>query len=370
MAFFGDALFTPFISLYLVSLGLGSLQKGIILGILPLGSFLGNYFYSFFSGGFKRNKRLLKIISLVEIAFILGSAFTSDFYLLIFTVFFSSFNNSSYFQIQDGTSIISLKREKKTFNQVRIFGSLGYALALLGGYFVLEKVAYNILFSISALCFLLVFFLLLFVKDEETDSERGDEKKEKGRFVKEFWLYLAFYVLLFGSLNCEGFIFPIFYKGEGISDSFYSLFNFFKTGLEIIIIVLYKPLKKIFKSNLGLLLIASLMAIGSSLCAGLISDSYLSIGFSFALRGICSGLIIVSMVEALNEILGANKTARGLTLTIGSMNLFTGIFNFVFTYALSENYYKMDFLMLFGLQILGVICLIIIKKVSKNKSLD
>jgi predicted MFS family arabinose efflux permease len=80
--FFGDALFTAFISLYLVSIDLNALEKGIVLGLVPIGLFLGNLFYSRFAKSYKDNIRLLKIISLIEGLLILFFGFIKNFYVI------------------------------------------------------------------------------------------------------------------------------------------------------------------------------------------------------------------------------------------------------------------------------------------------
>ena len=44
-AFFGDALFSPFIALYFISLGFSDFQRGILLALIPISTILGNFIY-------------------------------------------------------------------------------------------------------------------------------------------------------------------------------------------------------------------------------------------------------------------------------------------------------------------------------------
>ena len=44
-SFFGDALFTPFIALYYISIGYSDFQRGILLALIPISTIVGNFIY-------------------------------------------------------------------------------------------------------------------------------------------------------------------------------------------------------------------------------------------------------------------------------------------------------------------------------------
>jgi PPP family 3-phenylpropionic acid transporter len=366
LVFFADALFTPFVALDLVALNMTSLQKGLILGLLPLGSFLGNLVFSFFTGSFKRNKILLEITSIAQALMILGCALFSNFTLLIISFFFSAFFNSAYFQIEDGTSIVAIKKEKRLFNEIRIFGSIGYCLSLLFTAFALKNITYKILFSISASLFLLTALVLIFLKSYPEEI-KPKEAKERSPINRTFILYFIFYVFCIGSQNVEAYLFPLYYSYTGIEDSIYSFCSFLRTIVETVIILLYKPIKKLLKTSKMGLLASAILEILSTMSALLIpsTSNLVSISIAFLFRGLASGLIIISLVEAINEIFGDSKTAKNLNLIRGGMYLFTGIGNFLFTYVLKNISYQYDFLILLAFKMIGLIFLVL--SMSKRK---
>ena len=163
-AFFGDALFSPFIALYLISIGFSDYERGILLAVIPICTIIGNFIYGKLSSSLKRNFFLLKILSLVNSLVIILFGLTKDFYLLLILTILFGLHNSSYFSIQDGVGVTICEEEKKIYSRSRMFGSLGYCIALLSGSYLVSLLDYRYIFIIAGSFFFLINVIALFIK--------------------------------------------------------------------------------------------------------------------------------------------------------------------------------------------------------------
>ena len=158
-AFFGDALFSPFIALYLISRGFLDYQRGILLAVIPICTIIGNFIYGKLSSSLKKNFTLLKILSLINAVVIICFGLTSNFYLLLILTILFGLHNSPYFSMQDGVGVNLCEKEKKIYSRTRMFGSLGYCVALLSGSYLVSLFDYTYIFIISGVFFLLIIII-------------------------------------------------------------------------------------------------------------------------------------------------------------------------------------------------------------------
>ena len=169
-AFFGDALFTPFIALYLISKGFSDFQRGFLLAIIPFLTILGNAIYGKFSSKLSKNFLLVRILSIINAVVIILYGLVSNYYLLIVLTILFGLHNSSYFSLQDGVGVILCEREKKIYSRTRMFGSIGYCIALFSGSFLVLNIDYTPLFIIAGSFFFLVNIILIFSIIENANS--------------------------------------------------------------------------------------------------------------------------------------------------------------------------------------------------------
>ena len=112
-AFIGDALFTPFIALYFISLGFTDYQRGILLALIPISTILGNFIYGKLSSRLYQNIKLLKFLGLMNALIIITFGFIKNYYVLLVLTILFGLNNSPYFSIQDGVGVSLCEKEKK-----------------------------------------------------------------------------------------------------------------------------------------------------------------------------------------------------------------------------------------------------------------
>jgi len=367
-AFFADALFTPFLALYFLSVGLSKNECGILLAIVPFATFFGNYFYAFLLRRGIKPLFLMRLLSLFEGIVVLAIGFISQFWGLLVLLSFFSLNNSPYFQIQDSYSAGETKRWGKSFYSIRIFGSLAYATALLLGYFLLKNVDYRSVFVISSVFFFVDFALTFFLHESGNNDfpQRDIQKKNNFLSNRHLVLYVIFYVLVFGSLSIGSYVLPIHLKELGLADNEYSAFNGLRVLCEILAVFLSTKIEKWLKGSKNSLIVSSVLFLLSSLVVVCVKGAYPIVIANYLLRGFGGGLFIVSSVHYVQTIVGDSALSKGLTISAGTMNLFVGLGNLASPYL----YDSWSFPFLFGIlalfQGIGLIFLIVSPKTNEQ----
>jgi PPP family 3-phenylpropionic acid transporter len=332
IVYFADALFTPFYGLYLRGLKFSDTQIGILLGLIPFSACLGSLFIGRLGTSFRHNILLLKIIALWEAIGVILLAFLTNFYLLVGVVILLAFVNGVYYQIEDGASSFALQKEGKPYNSVRIFGSLGFGVALVVCFFVLKVSPYRWLFVSAAGLFVAVFVLLFFLRPYS--DEDVPVKKEKGRGLqgifsnRAFVFFFLFYFLLDGVISIQGYILPLYLNSLGLSDSDYSLLSAFRVGIEIIAVFFYQPIKKWLKNDRNCLLVGGGILFLSTIFILVFQNPWAIAFGNYFCRGLGGALLFIGFVNYLSSILPHAQVTTGLALCAAMMDIFTGAMNF------------------------------------------
>ena len=358
-AFFGDALFSPFIALYLISIGFSDYERGILLAVIPICTIIGNFIYGKLSSSLKRNFFLLKILSLVNSLVIILFGLTKDFYLLLILTILFGLHNSSYFSIQDGVGVTICEEEKKIYSRTRMFGSLGYCIALLSGSYLVSLLDYRYIFIIAGTFFFLINVIALFIKlpVQEKIIEKEDIKYKDLFKNKTFVLYSLFYLLVNGIWVIGEAYTSTYFNYLEVKDSTYSLMYGIQVGIEIVVIFICSLLIK-KKFNIKLLLLISCIAI---------SLRYLLLGTNLSpltlmiitslLRGIGWGGFLSSHLLLVKKVLGISLTTKGITFLAIITNLLGSIGNFFAPYIYLNISFRWLYLIFGFIQIIGTIIL-------------
>jgi PPP family 3-phenylpropionic acid transporter len=365
----GDALFSPFFALFFASAGLTTIQSGILLGLVPFFLFLGDFVCGFLSTSYKRNLTIIRMCCLLEALWIFLTGAAISFNSLLFFISLASFSNGALFQIQDGSSSICCGKEKRSFDSIRIYGSIAYAVALFLDYFFLKDASietYSTIFKLSSFLFVGAFFISSLMKDYP-DTVFIKEKKQSFHFDLYFFYYVLFYVLVNVSVGIAGYYMPLYLKELGLSDNEYSLFYSIRVVCEISIILPYhKFIYPLLKSHKKCLVIGAALYILSTFMGVVVPTQYALVSLYSCLRGFGSGFVIVSSVGFLQDSLGDNKITSGLTLVCALTNLFSGIGNLVAPYIYTSTSFIVLFGILFGVGLLGYLFLFLIPRTSRR----
>ncbi len=335
LKFFADALYTPFLILYLKNEGYNGYKLGFLLAIVPLFNILGNILLSLIANTFKRNKIILIILLLMfSLGLFLIVFVSNNFILTIISVALISFANGPSFNLEEGLNSQYVEQEKANYSFTRMFGSVGYLLALLLIYFLPDNVAYKNIFLVSSLIILILSIIWCFLPNLNLDINEKASIKELIK-IKPFIIYFVMYFLFFGAFNSFDYYIPdymitFFKKNE------YSLFYALAVFLELIVIIFVGKISKEKYYKYFLLFALFFLLLRSSLF--LISNlpPYV-LAILLISRGIGWGTFLAIHVRLLSTFLNkTQKTIAILVLCVGQGTI-ASILN-MFGSTIIENY--------------------------------
>lgn len=363
-AFFGDALFTPFIALYFISIGFSDYQRGVLLALIPISTIIGNFIFGKLSSKLERNVNLLKILGLLNSLIIISFGFIDHYYVLLVLTIIFGLSNSPYFSIQDGVAVSFCDKENKVYSKTRMFGSIGYCLALLFGSYLTSLFNYTIIFLIAGAFFLLVNIILLFVKINKEESDQTIEKKEisyRELFKNKIFIrYILFYLLLNGIWVIGEAYTSTYFNYLEVNDSTYSLMFGIQVGIEVIVILLISKFNKKITNLKYFLIIGCIIICLRYLMMGTHIPVNILLVIVSILRGLGWGGLLSSHLTIVKKILGINLTTKGISLLAILTNLIGTIGNFVAPYIYLGLSFQWLYLLFGIIQGIGIIVLLTI----------
>ncbi|MFH5182460.1 MFS transporter [Paenibacillus sp. TAB 01] len=122
------AIYSSFFPLYLKSIGVSSLQIGLLLAGEPFISILANPFWGYLSDRWNHTKRVLLLLLIGNLV-VMQSVFLQSSYTLLFALMLAYFFFQSPLFSQSNSLILdAIEHTGKRFGEFRLWGSLGWAL--------------------------------------------------------------------------------------------------------------------------------------------------------------------------------------------------------------------------------------------------
>lgn len=124
--------FLPFWSLYLKQIGFTAAEIGELTAMLVATKIVAPYLWSWLADKTGRCLRLIRITSLFAMLFFGGFLYRHDYlWVAAVTVAFSFFWNATLPQFEAAT-LLHLRTEPQRYSRVRLWGSVGFVVAVLG----------------------------------------------------------------------------------------------------------------------------------------------------------------------------------------------------------------------------------------------
>lgn len=346
--FFADALYTPFLILYLKDIGYNGFQLGILLAIVPLFNILGNILLSFFANSFKKNKiilsTLLFVFGLGLLLLIFGK---SNYFLTLLSVGMISIANGPSFNLEEGINALYVEKEKANYAFTRMFGSIGYLVALFILFFIPTNFDYKMIFLISSILMLILGVIWIFLPNLE------NEIKEKAKLIdllknKQFIIYFLMYFLFFGAFNSFDYYIPDYILNNGFTKNEYSLFFAFAVLVELFVIVIVGKLAKEKNYRFFLLFALGFLSLRSA-CFLIPNLNHYLIPVLMITRGIGWGTFLAVHIKLLMTFLNKMQKAIGILVLCVGQGIVASVLNMIGSTIIENSSYQIFFLLIVGL---------------------
>jgi PPP family 3-phenylpropionic acid transporter len=133
--------FAPFFSLYLDAIGLTAFEIGVVMALPQITRIVAPHLWSWLADTIGRPVRVVRLTgvagTLVFLAIFGGTAFT----LVFATIFAMTFLWSAALPLMEATTLTHLGEETTRYGRIRVWGSIGFIVAVVGIGYVLDRVS-------------------------------------------------------------------------------------------------------------------------------------------------------------------------------------------------------------------------------------
>lgn len=331
---FGESLFTPYISLFLLGKGFSQSEIGIVLGLIPLTSLICAPIYSKIFNTPRKAKNALAVMSGIECLLVVALLFFNASLAVVIAIIVAiSIVTSSNYGLLDSLLGLICESNKRNFGSVRIFGAISYLVGSLCAGLLTKATSYEVLFTISAVTYIAVSVIFVFVKAPVSDGAKEKTATVKSVLSdKRFMAYVLFYVLFIGCMQvCDDF-YSLYLVSKGNPDYCYSYVMLGFVGVEIITMFILnkfaKPERKYLFMACAVLCVRTVIQSIPGLPAWALIASQVS-------RGIIWGTTLYVSTPYIINLLGFERSTTGIVLCTFFLSVFTSIFKLCGGYIIS-----------------------------------
>lgn len=367
----GDAILSSYYSLYFIHNGLDAHQQSILLGMIPFCLFLGCFVLSRFARNGKATLWLFRACALIETGLTFGFAFCHNFVSLAVLTALLSFFNGAPFAFLESHSALAVEKGNIPYGRIRIFGTFGYIVSLLLGYFLLSNLPFSQCYFFSAGFFAIAFGLSFLAKPNEDEAEEKKEDKPQAAkgHVRAVVLLIVATVLMNGALGAATYLLPVRLNSLGLSDADYSIMRSLSIGAEAIMMLTIPFLHRFFKNKKIPFYIAIIGFTVSFLIMGFVQNPYLCGYLGLILTALAKAFVFSYEVYLFEEIVGKNALSRIFTIHNGLYNLLATGLNLSSSHIYLNAGFPLYFGILSGIEVIGLIVLFFLPVSAKAEPL-
>ncbi|GAX88810.1 MFS transporter [Effusibacillus lacus] len=216
LLFFGFGAHLPLLSLYLKDFGLTGMQIGTLLAAGPIVSILVQPFWGMVSDRFQAQKKILVLtLTLAAVSgllFTVADTFRAFLILYVFLVLFQS----AIVPIIDAVTLSHVQKVKGDYGSVRLYGALGFAIAVWVAGHLSEAVGLQSIFYLYGGAFLICVGIAITLPHQglplSTSIWSGLGKLLR---IPQYIVFLVAAFLIFGPINANNSYFSLFYTAIG-----------------------------------------------------------------------------------------------------------------------------------------------------------
>jgi PPP family 3-phenylpropionic acid transporter len=376
--YFGMGVLFPMMGIYLDDTGLSGSQLGTIMAVGPVVSMFAQPLWGIICDRYQNPNRVLTAITLLSAIVVLGYLVSKQYYYLILMAALLSLFHSAIGPLADSLTANYTKKYGGDFGSIRLWGSVGFALAVWMAGMVIEVTFMAIIFYLFAVSLLVSAWFAKGIPNETSEAGliRADVKSGLKRLVRipPYVLFILSSFLIFGPIIAHFFYFGIYYMSIGGTIAGVGLFFLCAVGSE----APFMRMASYFINRFGLvtpLLIAS----GASAFRNFFyytEPGVIWIFITSILQGLTVGLFFPAAVQFIRDLApeDVKVTAMSLYTSIGqglaavSFSLFAG---FIYEYySIVHTYLFFGFTTLLGMVCLGGIAVWQRKRGRKQEAMQ
>jgi PPP family 3-phenylpropionic acid transporter len=138
-------LFAPYFGLFLQSLGQGALEIGVLLALMQAARVVAPHFWAVLADRLGRRVRLLRITLAFSTLCAAGFLAAEGFWSLLVAVLALGLVSSASMPLIEATTLASLGGRMSRYGAIRVWGSIGFVVAVLAGGWALDRVPIAVL---------------------------------------------------------------------------------------------------------------------------------------------------------------------------------------------------------------------------------
>lgn len=314
--FFALGAFLPWFPVYMREVAhLPKGKIGIILSFSPLISLLFQPIWGIINDRFLLDKKIVFLGIVMMNLFIILILINKDFYFIAMYALLFGLFSCGIVPIHDSLTVLYTSKYGFKYGDVRIYGSVGYALASFITGYTVKEYGYNSIMILTTLFYILA--LLAFMKVKQVRLPLSKKIKRQSHFIlvlknKIYIVFLLFAALSIGVLSAMGNYTTLRITALGGTTSQIGVVTSVTVLIEIITMLYITKINK-GMSDFKLLIISIIMQVPFLLVYVFVDELNILL-YILLIRGISSGLFIPVMVNFISSLLPSEEIGTGLIL--------------------------------------------------------
>ncbi len=227
--FFGLGVLLSYLSVFFLSATtMTESQVTLMMSFVPIIAFFSSNALAYVSDKFKKHKVILRTVMLATIILSLLLIFVVKFDSLILVVIFYitlSFFLNAPGQLTENFALEYSKLKDIPYGRLRLFGSLGFAVAGYVGGILTDSFGLQIIFIVFAVCMFIPFLIVSKLPDIQHEEEEVHVEKEHKGVYKALFVNKAYLAILFASFTVLA--------ATGVISTFFGIYVKDYAGLDL-----------------------------------------------------------------------------------------------------------------------------------------
>jgi len=339
--------FLPFWSLFLKDQGFSAADIGELTAFMVGTKVIAPNLWGWIADYTGRSLRIIRIASFFAALLFVGFLYKSSYqWFALVTIGFSFFWNATLPQFEAAT-LHHLKEEPHRYSDIRLWGSIGFIITVLGVGYLLDSYPINLL-PVLMIAILVSIWLIALITPEVFTAKANQALVGVGQILKqpEVLAFLCVYLLLQAAHGPYYVFFSIYLKAHNYSSTMVGLLWSLGAAAEIVVFVFMRRLLKHFSLRF-ILLMSCFLAIVRWLLIAWVVDDMAVLLFAQLLHAATFGTAHVAAMHLVQGYFGEHHQGKGQalysSLSFGLGGMLGGLYsgygwdtygaNWVFTFA-------------------------------------